>query len=77
MGQARTVLDLGTAFETKLAEVGAAGLLREVELPTSELLARMERAGIAADRGWLERMEQQFAGAVQQAVQGGACRRGP
>ncbi|SEC70785.1 DNA polymerase I [Streptomyces sp. 2224.1] len=68
MGQARTVLDLGTAFEAKLAEVGAADLLREVELPTSELLARMERAGIAADRGWLERMEQQFAGAVQQAV---------
>lgn len=68
MGQARTVLDLGTAFEAKLAEVGAAELLREVELPTSELLARMERAGIAADRGWLERMEQQFAGAVQQAV---------
>ncbi|MFJ6753005.1 DNA polymerase I [Streptomyces sp. NPDC091266] len=69
MGQARTVLDLGTAFETRLVEVGAAGLLSEIELPTSELLARLERAGIAADRGWLERIEQQFAGAVQQAVQ--------
>ncbi|MEU5210631.1 DNA polymerase I [Streptomyces sp. NPDC020742] len=69
MAQARTVLDLGTAFEQKLAEVGAADLLRDVELPTGELLARMERAGIAADRGWLERMEAQFAAAVQQAVQ--------
>ncbi|MFG2893336.1 DNA polymerase I [Streptomyces sp. NPDC048248] len=69
MGQARTVLDLGEAFEVKLAEVGAAGLLRDVELPTSVLLARMERSGIAADRGWLERIEQQFAAAVQQAVQ--------
>ena len=69
MGQARTVLDLGEAFEAKLAEVGAAGLLRDVELPTSVLLARMERSGIAADRGWLERIEQQFAAAVQQAVQ--------
>ncbi|XLE12188.1 DNA polymerase I [Streptomyces sp. Pv4-95] len=69
MGQARTVLDLGEAFETKLAEVGAGGLLRDVELPTSVLLARMERSGIAADRGWLERIEQQFAAAVQQAVQ--------
>jgi DNA polymerase-1 len=69
MGQARTVLDLGAAFGTKLAEVGAAELLREVELPTSVLLARMERAGIAADRDWLEQLEQQFAGAVQQAVQ--------
>ncbi|UNO42666.1 DNA polymerase I [Streptomyces sp. MST-110588] len=69
MAQARTVLDLGGAFEAKLAEVGAAELLRDVELPTSALLARMERAGIAADRGWLERIEAQFASAVQQAVQ--------
>ncbi|MEH6378387.1 DNA polymerase I [Streptomyces sp. KLMMK] len=69
MGRARTVLDLGAAFTTRLEEVGAAELMRNVELPTSALLARMERAGIAADRGWLERMEQQFAAAVQQAVQ--------
>lgn len=68
MTQARAVLDLGAAFEQRLAEVGAAELLRDVELPTSVLLARMERAGIAADRAWLDRMEQQFAAAVQQAV---------
>ncbi|WP_432093919.1 DNA polymerase I [Streptomyces sp. bgisy100] len=69
MTEARTVLDLGEAFTGRLEEVGAAGLLRDVELPTSAMLARMERAGIAADRDWLSRMEQQFAGAVQQAVQ--------
>ncbi|POX40364.1 DNA polymerase I [Streptomyces sp. Ru73] len=68
MAKARTVLDLGAAFETRLEEVGAADLLRDIELPTSALLARMERSGIAADRGWLERIEQQFAAAVQQAV---------
>ncbi|MFB7260059.1 DNA polymerase I [Streptomyces nojiriensis] len=68
MGQARAVLDLGDAFTDKLAEVGAAELLHDMELPTSELLARMERSGIAADRDHLEAMEQQFAGAVQQAV---------
>ncbi|MGW2324618.1 DNA polymerase I [Streptomyces sp. NPDC001700] len=68
MIKARTVLDLGEAFRGRLEEVGAAGLLSDVELPTSELLARLERSGIAADRGWLEGMEQQFAGAVQQAV---------
>ncbi|MFJ3923615.1 DNA polymerase I [Streptomyces sp. NPDC090022] len=68
MAQARAVLDLGDAFTGKLAEVGAAELLHDMELPTSELLARMERAGIAADRDHLEAMEQQFAGAVQQAV---------
>ncbi|WP_030707117.1 DNA polymerase I [Streptomyces sp. NRRL F-2580] len=68
MAQARAVLDLGDAFTDKLAEVGAAELLHGMELPTSELLARMERSGIAADRDHLEAMEQQFAGAVQQAV---------
>ncbi|EFL26957.1 DNA polymerase I [Streptomyces himastatinicus ATCC 53653] len=68
MIKARTVLDLGEAFRGRLEEVGAAGLLSDVELPTSELLARLERSGIAADRDWLDRMEQQFAGAVQQAV---------
>ncbi|CAL9394997.1 DNA polymerase I [Streptomyces sp. enrichment culture] len=68
MIQARAVLDLGEAFETRLEEVGAADLLRDMELPTSALLARMERHGIAADRAHLQAMEQMFAGAVQQAV---------
>ncbi|MBT2528872.1 DNA polymerase I [Streptomyces sp. ISL-99] len=68
MAQARAVLDLGDAFAVKLKEVGATELLHEVELPTSLLLARMERYGISADRAHLEAMEQQFAGAVQQAV---------
>ncbi|MFF5358951.1 DNA polymerase I [Streptomyces scabiei] len=68
MVQARAILDLGAAFGERLEEVGAADLLRDVELPTSALLARMERHGIAADRAHLEAMEQMFAGAVQQAV---------
>ncbi|MEW2548781.1 DNA polymerase I [Streptomyces sp. NPDC047002] len=68
MAQARAVLDLGDAFTERLAEVGAAGLLTEIELPTSAMLARLERHGIAADRAHLEAMEEQFAGAVQQAV---------
>ncbi|QNP62773.1 DNA polymerase I [Streptomyces genisteinicus] len=68
MAQARAVLDLGDALGERLTEVGATELLHDVELPTSLLLARMERHGIAADRGHLEAMEQQFAGAVQQAV---------
>ncbi|MCT9009756.1 DNA polymerase I [Streptomyces sp. NPDC054766] len=68
MAQARTILDLGESFGEKLQEVGAADLLRDMELPTSSLLARLERHGIAADRAHLEAMEQMFAGAVQQAV---------
>ncbi|MFJ3901898.1 DNA polymerase I [Streptomyces sp. NPDC090025] len=68
MSQARAILDLGTAFDARLPEVGARELLHDVELPTSILLARLERHGIAADRDHLEALEQQFAGAVQQAV---------
>ncbi|MBP0460515.1 DNA polymerase I [Streptomyces montanisoli] len=68
MAQARAVLDLGDAFAERLAEVGATRLLDEIELPTSAMLARLERHGIAADRAHLQAMEQQFAGAVQQAV---------
>lgn len=68
MVQARAILDLGETFESRLADVGAADLLRDMELPTSALLARMERHGIAADREHLQAMEQMFAGAVQQAV---------
>ncbi|WP_328482550.1 DNA polymerase I [Streptomyces sp. NBC_00377] len=68
MVQARTIVDLGEAFRGRLEEVGAADLLGDMELPTSALLARMERHGIAADRAHLEAMEQMFAGAVQQAV---------
>ncbi|WP_093801352.1 DNA polymerase I [Streptomyces sp. Wb2n-11] len=68
MTQARAVLDLGEAFGERLDEVGATDLLHRVELPTSVLLARLERHGIAADRAHLEAMEQQFAAAVQQAV---------
>jgi DNA polymerase-1 len=68
MLQARTALDLGEVFAGRLGQDGALGLLRDVELPTSALLVRMERRGIAADRVWFERLEQRFAGAVQQAV---------
>ncbi|MFI0978871.1 DNA polymerase I [Streptomyces sp. NPDC021093] len=68
MTQARTILDLGEAFGEKLGEVGAAELLHDVELPTSLLLARLERHGIAADRDHLTAMEEQFAAAVQHAV---------
>ena len=68
MRKARAVLDLGEAFEARLADSGAARMLRELELPTSAMLAKMERAGIAADREWLSGLEQQFADAAQQAV---------
>jgi len=69
MTQARAVLDLAAYFETRLAEVGATGLLQEMELPIAELLARMERTGIAADREWLTTIESQFAAEIQRVVE--------
>ncbi|MFE3590146.1 DNA polymerase I [Streptomyces niveus] len=68
MTQARAILDLGDAFTGRLAEVGATELLQDIELPTSALLAKLERNGISADRPHLVTLEEQFAAAVQQAV---------
>jgi DNA polymerase-1 len=44
-------------------------LLRNVELPLVQLLARMERAGIAADREYLSDLEVGFAADVKHAVE--------
>lgn len=68
MTQARAILDLGDAFTGRLEEVGATGLLQDIELPTSALLAKLERNGISADQPHLVTLEEQFAAAVQQAV---------
>ncbi|AUG76601.1 DNA polymerase I [Kitasatospora sp. MMS16-BH015] len=69
MTQARAVLDLAAFFETRLAEVGATELLHGMELPIAELLARMERTGIAADRAWLTTIEAQFAAEIARVVE--------
>ncbi|QMU68617.1 DNA polymerase I [Streptacidiphilus sp. P02-A3a] len=68
MVAARTVLDLAEVFEERLGKDGGLRLMRELELPISALLARMERSGIAADADWLTQLELQFGAAVQQAV---------
>ncbi|MFJ1752653.1 DNA polymerase I [Kitasatospora sp. NPDC088134] len=69
MTQARAVHDLAGIFDTRLAEVGAVELFHDMELPIAELLARMERHGIAADRAWLEGLEAQFAVEIQRCVE--------
>ncbi|MEE1785038.1 DNA polymerase I [Streptomyces sp. SP17BM10] len=69
MLQARAVLDLAALFDTRLAEVGAVELMRDMELPIAALLARMERYGIAADRPWLTTLETQFAAEIQRCVE--------
>ncbi|MFI9786633.1 DNA polymerase I [Kitasatospora sp. NPDC051984] len=69
MTEARAIHDLAELFDTRLAEVGADKLFHDMELPIAELLARMERYGIAADRAWLQGLEAQFAAEIQRCVE--------
>jgi DNA polymerase I len=69
MAQARAIVDLGAVLDGKLAELGEGALLAEVELPLVELLARMERRGIAADRDYLGELEGMFAADVKHAIE--------
>src|SRR5690606_15285450 len=68
MVRARAVIDLAAALEEELEEHGGAHLQREVELPLVEVLARMERAGIAIDVDHLSALEAHFAAKVKQAA---------
>ncbi len=67
--RARATLDLAAGLDVDLDKRGAVRLLREVELPLVRVLAGMERIGIAADRGYLDELEGEFAAAVRQAVE--------
>jgi DNA polymerase I len=71
MLRARATLDLADALRAELARGGeAAGrLLAEVELPLVEVLAGMERVGIAADTHYLSDLESHFAAEVKAAAQ--------
>ena len=64
---ARAVLELADALDTELERTGGMELLRDVELPLVEVLARMERAGIAVDVPELESLEADFAAKVSEA----------
>jgi DNA polymerase I len=68
MLRARATLDLVEALGAELGE-GGQRLLHEVELPLVRVLARMERAGIAADTGYLSELESHFAAEVKAAAQ--------
>jgi DNA polymerase-1 len=61
--------ELGAALDTDLASRGAAELLLEVELPLVGVLARMERAGIAADTDHFASMSASLGGEVKAAEQ--------
>ncbi len=68
MVRARAVLELSQVLDQELVERGGDRLLREVELPLVDVLARMESAGIAADVQRLSDLEAYFAGEVAAAA---------
>ena len=67
MLRATAVLELSVALDAELERTEGTALLRDVELPIVEVLARMERVGIAVDRDGLEELEAHFADQVAQA----------
>ncbi|MEO3748922.1 DNA polymerase I [Plantactinospora sp. B5E13] len=71
MLRARATLDLADAIATELSRDGGQSieLLAEVELPLVDVLAGMERTGIAADNDYLSELEAHFAGEVKAVAQ--------
>ncbi|WP_168581597.1 DNA polymerase I [Gephyromycinifex aptenodytis] len=67
MSRAQAVLDLSAALDEDVQKSNGAELLRDIELPLTEVLARMERVGIAADAEALQHLEGHFADQVGQA----------
>jgi len=66
---ARAVLELSDALDAELGRTSGTDLLRDVELPLVDVLARMERAGIAVDVEALEELQRDFDVQVRTAQQ--------
>lgn len=69
MVRATAVRDLADVLDEQVAATGGAQLLAEVEIPLVDVLARMERTGIAVDADGLDALEGDFAAKVSQAQQ--------
>ena len=67
--RAAAVHDLVDVLAAEVADRGATSLLADVELPLQDVLARMERTGVAIDREYLSSLERDF----DQQVQGAAA----
>ncbi|MBA2773957.1 MAG: DNA polymerase I [Nocardioidaceae bacterium] len=68
MQRAHAVVELAGALSTELEARGGSRLLAEVELPLVEVLASVERVGIAVDGDYLASLESQFAARVKEAA---------
>ena len=61
------IRDLGVVLASRLADVGEAGLLADVELPVQRVLADMETLGVAAAPDVLQHLRDDLDGAVMAA----------
>jgi len=66
--RAAAVRELADVIGEDLAGRGGTELLADVELPVVDVLARMEKAGIAADVDYLTELEKHFTAAVEDAA---------
>jgi DNA polymerase-1 len=66
---ARATAELADSLDADLEQRGAGTLLRDVELPLVDVLARMERTGIAADTDHLSDMSATLYGVVKESEQ--------
>ncbi|MGG5257285.1 DNA polymerase I [Phycicoccus avicenniae] len=69
MVRARAVLELSAVLAEKVEETGGTELLADLELPLVDILAEMERTGIAVDEDALTALEADFAAKMRQAQQ--------
>ena len=67
MTRAAAAVELAAVLEELVEETGGTALMRDVELPVVDVLARMETAGIAVDGDALTALESDFAGKVATA----------
>ena len=67
MVRARAILDLAAVLDTELEQTGGAALLAQIELPLVDVLAAMERVGIAVNIPAMESLESHFADQVREA----------
>jgi DNA polymerase-1 len=69
MVRAIAVRDLADVLDVQVAATSGTELLADIELPLIEVLARMERTGIAVDAPALDELEKDFAAKVAEAQQ--------
>jgi DNA polymerase I len=66
--RAKAVIDLADVLDAELEERGGTRLLHDVELPLVDVLAKMERTGVAVDSDHLDHLHAHFAGEVKGAA---------